>query len=108
LPALISPPSGKGIRPSPDGLDRGKTEPGSAEKILSLDSCVSVGGINLHAGVAVPAGDRRRLERLARYMALPALASERLSERTDGRVHYELKSRSSIPDLPACAAAQVA
>jgi hypothetical protein len=55
--------------------------------------CVSVGGINLHAGVAVPARDRRRLERLARYVARPPLASERLCDHPDGRLRYELKTR---------------
>jgi hypothetical protein len=55
--------------------------------------CVSVSGVNLHAGVAVPAHDRRRMERLCRYVARPPLATERLRELTDGRLLYELKSR---------------
>lgn len=44
----------------------------------------------LHAGVAVPANDRRRLERLCWYVGRPPVASERLSELTDGRLLYEL------------------
>jgi len=55
--------------------------------------CVSVSGINLHAGVSIPAHDRRRLERLCRYVARGPLASERLHERPDGGLLYELKSR---------------
>ena len=55
--------------------------------------CASVGGISLHAGVAVPARDRRRLERLCRYAARPPVATERLSERPDHRLIYRLRHR---------------
>ncbi len=51
------------------------------------------GGMSLHAGVAVPAHDRRRLERLCRYVARPPLASERLEERPDGRLALRLETR---------------
>jgi hypothetical protein len=51
------------------------------------------GGMSLHADVAVPARDRRRLERLCRYVARPPLASERLEERPDGRLSLRLKTR---------------
>ncbi len=50
-------------------------------------------GFSLHAGVAVPANDRRRLERLCWYVGRPPVASERLSELTDGRLLYELRHR---------------
>jgi hypothetical protein len=53
--------------------------------------CASVDGVSIHANVAVPARDRRRLERLCRYAARPALASERLSRLADGRLVYALK-----------------
>jgi hypothetical protein len=52
-----------------------------------------VGGVSLHANVAVPAGDRRRLERLCRYVARPPLATERLARLPDGRLLYRLKHR---------------
>jgi hypothetical protein len=52
-----------------------------------------VGGVSLHAGVAVPARDRRRLERRCRYVARPPIASERLSAQDDGRLLYRLKRR---------------
>jgi hypothetical protein len=55
--------------------------------------CANVGGVSLHAGVAVPARDRRRLERLCRYVARPPIASERLSAQDDGRLLYRLKRR---------------
>jgi len=49
--------------------------------------------MSLHAAVAVPARDRRRLERLCRYVARPPLACDRLEERPDGRLALRLKSR---------------
>ena len=51
------------------------------------------GGMSLHADVAVPAPDRRRLERLCHYVARPPLASDRLEERPDGRLTLRLKTR---------------
>ena len=57
------------------------------------DRVPQVGGMSLHADVAVPAHDRRRLERLCRYVARPPLASERLEERPDGRLTLRLKTR---------------
>ena len=51
------------------------------------------GGMSLHADVAVPARDRRRLERLCRYVARPPLANDRLEERPDGTLALRLKTR---------------
>ena len=50
-------------------------------------------GMSLHADVAVPAHDRRRLERLCRYVARPPLSNERLEETPDGRLLLRLKTR---------------
>jgi hypothetical protein len=50
-------------------------------------------GVNVHAEVAVPAGDRARLERLCRYVCRPPIAQERLVEARDGRLRYVLKNR---------------
>jgi hypothetical protein len=61
--------------------------------LLEGERCASVGGVSLHANVAVPARDRRRLERLCRYVARPPLATERLSRMNDGRLLYRLKQR---------------
>jgi hypothetical protein len=55
--------------------------------------CASANGVSVHANVAVPACDRRRLERLCRYAARPPVASERLSRLEDGRLVYRLKHR---------------
>ena len=52
--------------------------------------CVTLGGLSLHANVAVPAGDRQRLERLCRYVARPPLTIKRLSRLSDGRLLYGL------------------
>ena len=55
--------------------------------------CAVAEGFNLHANVIVPARDRLRLERLARYVSRPPIASERLTELADGRLSYELRHR---------------
>ena len=60
---------------------------------IASPRCASVYGVSLHANVAVPAGDRLRLERLCRYAARAPLASERLSRLSDGRLLYRLKNR---------------
>ena len=51
------------------------------------------GEMSLHAAVAVPANDRRRLERLCRYVARPPIAHDRLEERPDGNLALRLKTR---------------
>ena len=65
------------------------------EESASLDNprCTSIDGVSLHANVAVPARDRRRLERLCRYVTRPPIATQRLSRLDDGRLLYRLKRR---------------
>jgi len=60
---------------------------------LEETRCASANGVSVHANVAVPARDRRRLERLCRYVARPPVATERLSRLDDGRLLYRLKHR---------------
>jgi Putative transposase/Transposase zinc-binding domain len=60
---------------------------------LEGERCASMSGVSLHANVDVPARDRRRLERLCRYVARPPVATERLSRLKDGRLLYQLKHR---------------
>jgi hypothetical protein len=55
--------------------------------------CVREGGMSLHADAAVPARDRKRLERLCRYVARPPIAIDRLEALPDGRLAYRLKTR---------------
>jgi hypothetical protein len=49
-------------------------------------------GFSLHAGVAAKAHQRRKLERLCRYIARPAVATERLALTPQGNVRYTLKT----------------
>ncbi|MBI4231125.1 MAG: transposase, partial [Planctomycetes bacterium] len=55
--------------------------------------CAAAMGFTLHADVAVPALDRRRLERLCRYVARPPVATDRLERLPDGRLLYHLRHR---------------
>ena len=48
-------------------------------------------GWNLHAGVAIPAGNDLGRERLLRYGARPPLALDRLRRLRDGRMAYRVK-----------------
>jgi hypothetical protein len=67
--------------------------PSEGAALPSGRCCASVSGFSVHAGVCVPARDRMRLERLARYAGRPPLATERLSLLPDGRLLYRLKRR---------------
>jgi len=53
--------------------------------------CARSDGFDLHADVAVPAWERKGLEHLCRYIARPAIATERLSLTPDGKVAYDLR-----------------
>ena len=50
------------------------------------------GGFSLHAGVATQVHQRKKLERICRYVARPAVSEKRLALTKDGRVRYELKT----------------
>jgi len=76
-----------GDRVDPRDPDEADADPEASERVPQF------GGMSLHADVAVPARDRRRLERLCRYVARPPLASERLEEREDGTLALRLKTR---------------
>jgi hypothetical protein len=57
-----------------------------------------VSGFNVHAGVAVRAGDREGLERLCRYCARPPFSPERLSLLPDGRLAHRFSLNGDIED----------
>ena len=57
------------------------------------ERCAEAEGFSLHANVCVDGCDRPGLEKLCRYMARPAIATERLSLLPDGRVSYRLRRR---------------
>ena len=58
-----------------------------------LDAGVGrVAGFSLHAGVAARADERKKLERLCRYISRPAIAENRLSLTPNGNVRCQLKT----------------
>ena len=76
------------------------TEPGERTRKLvhpvrelssADEGLAEVGGVNVHVGAAVGARDRRRLERLCRYVARPPIAQERLEVTPAGRVLLRFK-----------------
>jgi hypothetical protein len=50
-----------------------------------------VRGVNIHAQTAIDGRDRKRLERLCRYIARPPIAQDRLEQMPDGRLRYTMK-----------------
>ena len=54
--------------------------------------CANIDGFSLHAAVRVEAHDRRRLERLCRYITRPALSDERVRLNATGQVQLELNT----------------
>ena len=49
-------------------------------------------GFSLHAGIAAKASQRDKIERLARYVSRPPVATDRLSLTQGGNVRYALKT----------------
>lgn len=49
-------------------------------------------GFSLHAGVAARADERKKLERLCRYISRPAVSENRLSLTPNGNIRYQLKT----------------
>jgi hypothetical protein len=60
------------------------------------DSCArtpgNLAGFSLHADVATKAHERDKLERLCRYIARPAVSTQRLSLTRNGQIRYQLKT----------------
>ncbi|OGC90227.1 MAG: transposase, partial [candidate division Zixibacteria bacterium RBG_16_53_22] len=56
------------------------------------DTAGKVAGFSLHAGVAARAQERKKLERLCRYISRPAVSEKRLSLTPNGNVRYQLKT----------------
>lgn len=56
------------------------------------DTVGQVAGFSLHAGVAAKAHERKKLERLCRYISRPAVSEKRLSLTPSGNVRYQLKT----------------
>ena len=56
-----------------------------------LEPVAAFGGFNVHAKVAVDGHDRKRLERICRYLGRPPIAQERLERLSDGRLKFTMK-----------------
>ena len=56
------------------------------------DAVGQVAGFSLHAGVAAKAHERKKLERLCRYISRPAVSEKRLSLTPNGNIRYQLKT----------------
>jgi len=56
------------------------------------DTVGKVAGFSLHAGVAARAKERKKLERLCRYISRPAVSEKRLSLTPNGSIRYQLKT----------------
>jgi len=51
-----------------------------------------VAGFSLHAGVVAKAHERKKLERLCRYISRPAVSEKRLLLTPNGNIRYQLKT----------------
>ena len=69
-----------------------QTIPPQPEPASDNSRVAKLNGFSLHAGVAARAHQRRKLERLCRYITRPAIAEKRLSLTPAGKVRYELKT----------------
>jgi len=65
--------------------------PADVDAFVMGKLCAQVEGYNLQAATRVRANDREGLERIARYLARPPIATERLSQLDDGRLELRLK-----------------
>ncbi len=89
----LAPQLGQKPRRSPKAPTVGtlRTLPGCGSDEFA-DTVGKVSGFSLHAGVAARADERKKLERLCRYISRPAVAEKRLSSTPGGNVRYRLKT----------------
>lgn len=66
------------------------SSPAGEATIIPGELCAEMDGFSLHARVRTSRGERDRLERLARYVARPALSTERLSFSKQGNALLHL------------------
>jgi hypothetical protein len=69
-----------------------QTLPGCDPEDAFSDSVGKVAGFSLHAGVAAKGHERKKLERLCRYVSRPAVSEKRLSLTPNGNIRYQLKT----------------
>ena len=65
--------------------------PAAEATFVPGELCAEIDGFSLHANVRIRRGERDRLERLCRYVARPALSTERLSLSKQGNVLLHLR-----------------
>ena len=69
-----------------------QTIPPKPDSAPGSNRMAKLAGFSLHAGVAAKAHQRKKIERLCRYIARPAVSEKRLSLTPTGKVRYELKT----------------
>ncbi len=69
-----------------------QTIPAREEEEYGTDQLGRIGGFSLHAGVSVNTRERKKLERICRYISRPALSEARLELTGQGMVRYALKT----------------
>ena len=69
-----------------------QTVPVRTEQRKGDDLVTKQAGFSLHAGIACKANQRKKLERLCRYITRPAIAERRLSLANNGNVVIALKT----------------
>jgi hypothetical protein len=73
-----------------------QTLPASDPQETLTDTVGKVAGFSLHAGVAARADERKKLERLCRYISRPAISERRLSLTPNGNIRYDVKGYTSV------------
>lgn len=66
--------------------------PTSANRAKSSELVSKQSGFSMHAGVSCKSNQRKKLERLCRYITRPAIAEQRLSLASNGNVIVALKT----------------
>ena len=69
-----------------------QTVPVRTEQLKGDDLVTKQAGFSLHAGIACKSHQRKKLERLCRYITRPAIAERRLSLANNGNVVIALKT----------------
>ena len=69
-----------------------QTVPAVADDVDDNSTVAKAAGFSLYAGVASEAHERKKLERLCRYITRPAVSTECLSRPAQGHIRYRLKT----------------
>ncbi len=69
-----------------------QTMPATTTESESVDLVSKQAGFSLHADVACKATQRKKLERLCRYITRPAISEQRISLAANGNIVYQIKT----------------